>query len=83
MKSTQNFIIRGDSFALSKNDVIKALRGLKPEEIRKYYIEVNGIRYPIKQVLFAAAKIALASFTSQDAFRVLKKLDFEIKETGI
>jgi hypothetical protein len=82
MKSKINFIIRGDSISLNQKDVINAVKGLRPEPIRKYYIEIDSNRYPIKQALFAAAKIPLASFTSQDAFRVLKKLEFDIKEIG-
>ena len=77
------FIIRGKVFELSRDDVIKALEKSEAELFtgrRKYYIEWNGKRYPIKQVLSLVTGLPRIAFTAMDAYRVLTKLGFEVKE---
>lgn len=68
------FMIRGKIYRISKEDVIKSLEEVKAELARKYYIEINGEKYPIKQVLSRVCSLPRAGFTAQDAYRILEKL---------
>lgn len=76
------FNLRGKSFNLEKDEVIKVMKGIEPEQIDKYYVEIHGREYPIKQVVGQAFRIPRISFTSMDAYNILHRLGFEIKEKG-
>jgi len=46
--------IKGKTYTLSRKDVEEVFKRLEPEQLKgkaKYYIEFNGIRFPIKQVI--------------------------------
>ena len=79
MANQIRFILGSKAFIISK-DEIKKIEGIQPEPIRKYYIEIEEEQYPIKQVFSIITGLPLAAFTSQDAFRILRKFGFEIKE---
>lgn len=74
------FVLRGKSFIIDREDVKKAVRGLDPEAIRKYSVEIGNVEYPIKQVVAKITGYPPAAFTTQDAYSILKKLGFKIKE---
>lgn len=73
------FIIRGDVYEIDAEKIRQAVKGSTPKPISKYYVEIDGQRYPIKQVLAMVSNIPLIGFTSLDAYRVLNKLGFEIQ----
>ncbi len=81
MSESKTFTIQGQAFTLNQDDVVRALRGVRPDPIRKYYIKVGSTAYPIKQALAEATGLSLAAFNAQYAFRVLQNLGFEVKET--
>ena len=72
--------IRGKTYTVSKEEVEEKLRDVEPEEERRarYFIEIGGKEFPIKQVLNQTLNLPKLAFTSQDAFIVLEKLGFEI-----
>lgn len=72
------FILRGMTFNLEKEDMIKAVKGTEPGQVRKYAVRIGTKEYPIKQVIKLATKLSLADFTAHDAYRILRKLDFGI-----
>lgn len=69
--------VGGRDFNHRKADVEEAMRGVDPESIQKYAVEVNGTKYPPKQVLARATGWERTSFTTMEAQRVLRKLGFE------
>lgn len=73
------FVLRGQVLNLEKEDITKAVRGESPGAIRKYAVTLNGKEYPIKQVLGAATGLPSAEYTAHDAYRILKKLGFDIQ----
>ena len=73
------FTHRGRSFTKKKEDFVKAAKGLKPGRIQKYSVAVNNVDLPIRQLVSAATGIPTIEITSQDAYRILQKFDFEIK----
>jgi len=79
------FTIRGDKYDIEKEDILKILQNLEPEEMtgnRKYYIEFRGKKYPIKQVIAAVTGLPRVAFTAMDAYRILTKLGFDVEELG-
>jgi hypothetical protein len=74
------FTIGGHAVRLSKEDVERALDGMNPESVKKYWVVISGKEFPIKQVLSVATKIPPAAFISTDAYRVLSRLGFDIKQ---
>jgi 5-methylcytosine-specific restriction protein B len=70
------FVIRGNTYRLTRDDVIENIKGIHPEPIRKHYVEISGARYPIKQALAQVLGLAVIDFTSQDAYRIFRRLGF-------
>lgn len=55
------------------------LRAIEPGEGKvKYFVEIEGTEFPIKQVLSRTLNISKATFTTQHAFDILTKLGFKI-----
>jgi len=75
----REFIIRGEKFEINNTRIINALNEVEPEPIRKYFVEINKIRYPIKQVISRVCGIPKLGFTSMDAYHVLRKLGFKVQ----
>jgi hypothetical protein len=77
------FVIRGKEYNIDKETIEKTLDKIEPEPFKgraKYYIEHKGKKYPIKQVIAAVTGLPRVGFTATDAYKILTKLGFEIKE---
>jgi len=77
------FTLRSKKYDITKRDVEAILEKLEPEPLRgpaKYYIEYKEKRYPIKQVVSSVTGLYKIQFTSRDAYEILTKLGFEVKE---
>lgn len=75
------FIIGGRGYEIDKKTIIEAVKGVvpKPTDNRnKYYVEISSKRYPIKQPIHLALNLPYIVFSAADAYRILKKLGFEI-----
>jgi hypothetical protein len=73
------FTHRGQEFELSKEDFVKAMKGIKPGNIQKYSTIVGGIEYPIRQVVAGGTGRPAIEFTSAAAYRLLQRFGFEIR----
>jgi len=69
-------IISNKPYFVSKNDILTALKDAYPESVRKYYIEVNGRQFGIKQAIYTTLNISKESINSNLALMWLKKLGF-------
>jgi hypothetical protein len=68
---------------LTKEKVVEALKGLRPEPLRgraRYYIELDNKKYSVKQVMAAVTGLSKESFSTEQAVKVLKALGFEVKD---
>jgi hypothetical protein len=74
------FILRGKAYDLTKEDVEKGMIGIQPEAIRLYYVEINGKKYPPKQVLSTILGLGKVEFTTMDASTTLRRIGFKIKQ---
>lgn len=80
------FVIRGREYGIDREQITKAVRGIAPDPfiptISKYYVEINGQRYSIKQVIHLTTGLPNIAFTAAYAYRILQKLGFEIHSLG-
>lgn len=73
------FTLDGELFELTPDVVRNRLSGESPERIQSYWVEIDGIRWPVKQVISLATGVADRSrFQSQSSRRWLYKLGFTI-----
>ena len=54
----------------------------QPEEIRKYFVEVGGRKFPVKQAVAVGLGAPRASFRSDAAIHALAKLGYQTKEVS-
>ncbi|WP_030577868.1 hypothetical protein [Streptomyces anulatus] len=72
------FILDGESFELTPTLVRRRLAGHVPEEIREYWVEVDGVHWPVKQVISLATGAKRSRFQSHASRRWLQNLGFLI-----
>lgn len=77
------FKIRGVTYNITAESIISAAKGVPPNPpngLNKYYVGMEGGKYPIKQLISMDIGLSNIGFHAQDAHRILTKLDFEIQE---
>jgi len=62
------FKIRGEVYEINTGDVVKSMKNVEPEPIKN----------PVKQVITQTIGIPKISFTSMDAYNILRRLGFKI-----
>lgn len=72
-------VIRGKKLVVSSEDVKRVAKDLLPEDIRKYYVVVNGRKFPPKQLLEGILKVKGVKmdrllFTTKDACYLFTRL---------
>lgn len=72
------FIVNGKRLALEKADVESALRGVAPDDVRQYGVEVNGLVYPVKQALAVSTGLSRTEFQSMTARHQLGRLGLRL-----
>ena len=75
------FRVAGREFDIDRGRMVKALDGIEPKPSdgrNKYYVDVDGTRYPIKQSVHAVTRLHYIEFTAQHAYSILKRLGFEV-----
>ncbi len=77
------FVIGNESFDISREKILNATKGVPPKQFdgrSKYYVELHGLKYPIKQPIHLVTELPYTGrFGAQDANRILTKLGFAIK----
>ena len=79
------FRIGRSYYELDSETVTKAANQATPDAIdgrHKYYVNVEGRRFPVKQLFSLATGIPKGDFISLEANRRLRKLGFTIEEFG-
>lgn len=76
---SMRLLLDGDLFELTPELVRARLQGHAPETIRDYWVEIDGSRWPVKQVISLATGVReRRRFQSQSARRWLGNLGFPI-----
>jgi hypothetical protein len=76
------FTVGGESFDLTKERIIAAMKDAPIETIQKHVVEIDGQAFPPKQVFATVTGRARTSFTTMEAQRVLRRLGFVCREAG-
>lgn len=72
------FTLDGEPFELTPELVRARLDGHLPEGIREYWVEIDGVRWPVKQAISIVTGARRTRFQSQDSRRWLQNLGFVI-----
>jgi hypothetical protein len=72
------FTLDGEQFELTPELVRSRLDGHLPEDIREYWVEIDGTRWPVKQVISLATGAGRHRFQSQASRRWLSNLGFAV-----
>lgn len=73
------FTLRGKFYKAEREDVIRVVKGIESEPVRIHFVEINGSKYPPKQVFGLLTGLSRIHFTSMDACGILERLGFEVK----
>ena len=79
------FVLRGEALELIPRDVEDVARACSPEAVRKHFVEVDGKRFPPKQLLecvlktkgYKHSEFNRLDFTTLDARSILRRLGFK------
>ena len=77
------FTIRGTEYDIDRDLIVRSVQGVTPNPTdgrHKHCVEIGGLVYPIKQPVHLATGIPVIGFTAQDAYRILAKLGFVIRD---
>jgi hypothetical protein len=70
----------GVLYPLDRKQFEARLAGAQPEAIRKYYVEIGGRKFPVKQALAVGLDAPRASFRTDAAIHVLTKMGYQTRE---
>ena len=68
----------GRAYELSAETIKKNMKGVEPEAGRRFFVSIDGISYPIKQVFGRALGLPTVAFSTGYAHNVLSRLGFDI-----
>lgn len=71
--------IGGKKLQLSRDQVIRKLKGSTPGTIQTHAVEIEGTDYPIKEAFARATGLDLLDFNTNQARSILKRLGFVVK----
>ena len=77
------FTIRGTEYGIDRNLIVRSVQGVTPNPTdgrHKHCVDIGGVAYPIKQPVHLATGIPVIGFTAQDAYRILAKLGFVVRD---
>ena len=81
MSREVSMTIQGEEYTISAEQVREVARNNVPKNIRDFYVEVEGKRFPPKQLIHLVTEAPYQSFNSQNARSVLTKLDFVVRRS--
>lgn len=76
------FTLASRSFDLTADLVRRKLTDRVPESIKEYWVEIDGVRWPVKQVMALATGLDRRAFQSQNSRRLLERLGFSVSQGG-
>jgi hypothetical protein len=79
------FMLSGRQYQLAKEEVERIMAGIQPVKGRYYFVNVNGEKYPVTQVLYLSLRkqcegLSLLDISNNIAKNILSQIGFEIIE---
>jgi hypothetical protein len=72
----------GVEYPLDRKSFEQRLAKTQPEAIHKYYVEIAGRKFPVKQAVSVGLRAPRASFRTDSAIHALTKLGYQTKEAA-
>ena len=72
----------GNIYCIDQQTVENSLRDVKPNPGSRYFVEVAGASYPIRQALAASLGIPAIGLSTNHCYAVLSKIGFDIQEVS-
>jgi hypothetical protein len=72
------FTLAGSEFDINPGDVPKKLQGIPPERVVTHGVTLNGVLFPVKQVISCITGLPKADFNSHQARQILRRMRFEV-----
>lgn len=73
-----DFTLGGQRFRLTRETVISSMQRQVPGRIHTYAVAIDGVSFPVKQVLAQSLQIPAGTFISTRAQAILGKLGFVV-----
>ncbi len=73
-----DFTLLGRKFSLNPQDILSAMRGIQPEIVRTHAVDLDGKRYPVKQVVSVVTGLSKADFNSHQARQLLRRVGLPV-----
>ncbi len=70
-------VLQGRRQSITRESV-ERVRNEPPGPAQRYVVRLGGVEYPLKQAASAGLAVPPVAFTSQQAYRWLAKLGFEV-----
>jgi hypothetical protein len=81
-ESSSEIRLGGVSYPLDRKSFDARLAKAQPEEIRKYFAEIGGRKFPVKQAVSIGTGAPRASFGTEAAIHTLTRLGYRTQEIG-
>ncbi len=75
------FVLSGARYEVTPAQFEEQLKKIDPEPIRKYWVEIGGKRFPVKQAVGVGLGAERATFSTSQAISILRKLGYSPQET--
>jgi hypothetical protein len=72
----------GVQYPIDRKSFEERLAKAQPEAIRKYFVEIGGRKFPVKQAVSVGVGAPRASFGTEAAIHALTKLGYQTKEVA-
>lgn len=73
------FTIGGRKIQLTKEEVVKKLKGAKLGRIQTHAVEVGGALFPIKRAFAKVSEVDILDFNTIQARNVFRELGFPVR----
>ena len=77
-----NVMINRTQYTIDKESLKTSLTGIAPNVGGKYFIEIAGKTFPIRQAVAAALHVPAIGLSTNHCFAILAKLGFEVTEVN-
>lgn len=77
------FTISGQRHTLARDAVTKAMKRQSPGRIQTWSVDIEGVNFPVKQVLAQSLGIPTTEFISTRAQEILSKLGFQVSNIEV
>jgi hypothetical protein len=76
------FVLGGARYEVTPAQFEERLKKIDSEPIHKYWVEIGGKRFPVKQAVGIGLGAERATFSSSQAISILRKLGYSPQETS-